>query len=286
MKKNWMIALAAMMAMAVFGACASYSHFNEGFRRGDFFYQREENTRRITITSYVGTASDVQIPSHIRRRPVRIIGEGAFAGNADGLISEMFGRELHEEVRDALGGRPVGRRNFGGSWIYRTELTSVNIPNGVFIIGERAFAHNTLTTVALPDTVIRIGDDAFRGNRITAVTIPRNVYSIGEWAFFHNGITSITIPGNVFYIGEGAFAQNPLTSITFEHTTGTIHQNMFTGSLGRVMRISIGANFNLLYDDDYPDFIWNSFREAYAENGHRAGIYTLNAEGAWDWQPR
>jgi len=319
MKRNWMIALAAMMAMAVFGACASYSHFNEGRRSGDFFTQRSEHgDRGVVITSFIGENSDVQIPSYIRRRPVRIIGEGAFAGNLDGRISEMFGTEFNEEVRNALGGKIIGQsgtlgaappswvrfmlfgvwaffmddNHFRGdstqdsSWIYRTELTSVTIPNGVFRIEEQAFARNAITTVVLPDTVIYIGDEAFRGNRISAVTIPRNVFNIGERAFFHNGITAITIPGNVFNIGEGAFANNPLTSITFEHDAGFIHQNVFQGSMGRVTRISIGANFNLLYDGDSPDVVWNSFREAYAENGHRAGIYTLNNEGAWDWQPR
>jgi len=285
MKRNWMAALVAVMTMVVFGACVSYSHFNSGLRSGDFFYRRTEHGDGVTITSYVGRDANVQIPSYIRRRPVRIIGAGAFSGDFAGELSEIFGEELREELRGALGGVPVGR-NFGGSWVYRTELTSVSIPNSVIIIGANAFIRNSITAVALPDNVIRINSGAFAHNLLTMIAIPGNVFHIGERAFQNNQISDITIPGNVVQIGEGAFAHNPLTSITFEHNTGTIHQNMFTGSLGRVTQISIGANFNLHYDGDYPDVIWESFREAYAENGHRAGIYTLTDAGEWNWQPR
>ena len=64
-------------------------------------------------------------------------------------------------------------------------MTSVEIPNSVKEIGERAFyCCYSLTSVEIPNTVKEIGQDAFiRRQSLTSVEIPDNVETIGEAAF-------------------------------------------------------------------------------------------------------
>ena len=66
-----------------------------------------------------------------------------------------------------------------------TEVTSVNIPNGVTSIGDDAFRKYTaLTSVTIPPSVTSIGESAFAGcSSLTSITIPPSVTSIRGFAF-------------------------------------------------------------------------------------------------------
>lgn len=133
-----------------------------------------------------------------------------------------------------------------------TELTSVNIPDGVIAIGNSAFGNcprlrnitvnkknpvyhsmdncliETETGIliagcnasSIPDGVISIGYCAFADcTEITSITIPDSVTSIAGDAFARcKGLTSITIPDSVTSIAGYAFYETELTDIYF---TGT-----------------------------------------------------------------
>ena len=125
-------------------------------------------------------------------------------------------------------------------------LTSVEIPNSVTSIGEKAFygctkltnvhisdlaawrnidfadkyanpmyfARNLylnaklVTELVIPEGVTNIKDYVFYNcNCLTSVAIPNSVTNIGAYAFYGcTGITSVTIPNSVKSIGSGAFA--------------------------------------------------------------------------------
>jgi len=108
------------------------------------------------------------------------------------------------------------------------------------------------------------------------------VNEIGANAFRGSGLASVTIPDSVAAIGYGAFALNPLASVTIGNGVSVLRENAFGGSLETLSRISIGANVTL---EGTSSAAWMGFREAYEENGQRAGVYTFS-DGAWNWQRR
>ena len=88
----------------------------------------------------------------------------------------------------------IGNRAF----LWRSGLTSVDIPDGVTSIGYGAFCYCTgLTSVDIPDGVTSIGHFAFYDcSRLTSVDIPDSVTSIGNDAFSRCfGLTSVTFTG-------------------------------------------------------------------------------------------
>ena len=90
-----------------------------------------------------------------------------------------------------------------------TEVTSVNIPNGVTSIGDYAFDDCVnLASITIPDGVTSIGKSAFDGcTDLASITIPNSVTSIGDYAFnWCKSLTSITIPDSVTSIGLDVFS--------------------------------------------------------------------------------
>jgi hypothetical protein len=171
----------------------------------------------VIITAYTGKAAQVRIPPVIKGLPVKEIGDGAF---------------------------------------YWTSITSVIIPNGVTVIGERAFSVCfALVSVSIPEGVTTIGDRSFSHcQRLSAVTLPQSLTSIGSNAFSYcwslssvtfkttslasipngtfwncNTLAKLIIPEGVTIIGEGAFADcELLTSVSLPSTIKTIELDAFS----------------------------------------------------------
>lgn len=72
---------------------------------------------------------------------------------------------------------------FNGS--HYSSLTSIEIPDSVISIGDKAFMScRNLTSITIPDSVISIGDKAFSGcSSLASITLPDSVTSIGLCAF-------------------------------------------------------------------------------------------------------
>ena len=81
------------------------------------------------------------------------------------------------------------------------NLTSINIPNSVTLIGTEAFDSSGLTSITIPDSVTSIGGSAFSGcSDLISVTLPNNdrFNIIQSQLFFScSQLTSITIPDSV-----------------------------------------------------------------------------------------
>ena len=108
------------------------------------------------------------------------------------------------------------------------EVTNIQLPDGLKIIGESAFEDNALTSVTLPRTVTTIEKAAFKDNEgLTEVNTSVKLTTIGDEAFYDTRFTEIDLPETLTYIGKGAFSYVPLTSITIPGAVNTIGADAF-----------------------------------------------------------
>ena len=95
-----------------------------------------------------------------------------------------------------------------GGFSYCSDLTSVDIPDGVISIGNSAFIGcSSLASIDIPDGVVSIGDYAFTEcSSLTSVDIPDGVTSLGDGAFCYcSGLESVTLGSGLETIGDWAF---------------------------------------------------------------------------------
>jgi len=115
------------------------------------------------------------------------------------------------------------------AFCFCTSLTSISIPNGITEIKEETFESCTnLTSVTIPDSVTSIEYGAFKGCKsLTNITIPNSITEIDREAFTGcYNLSSIIIPDSVTKIDMYAFLWSGLISVTFQ---GNITSNNLEG---------------------------------------------------------
>lgn len=126
--------------------------------------------------------------------------------------------------------RFIGSESFANAGRY---LTSVDIPEGVVQIGERAFAGcSSLASVTLPSTLLSIDHYAFSGcTSLASITIPNSVKYIGTGMFRGcRGLTNITLSNNISSIPSTCFSGcTSLTGLTIPSSVKVIGDGSFKG---------------------------------------------------------
>jgi hypothetical protein len=97
---------------------------------------------------------------------------------------------------------------------YIDKHTASSEKKNIGTIQEWAFAYNDLTAVNIPEGITVIGKGAFASNALASVLLPRSLQTIDGWAFAHNHISSVVFPENVTLIGEYAFLGNAILEVT------------------------------------------------------------------------
>ncbi len=212
---------------------------------GDFVYEIIDD-RTVEISSYIGTESDLIIPSIIDGYTVVNIGDYAFE-ECESLIKvtipdsvvnifyhAFFGCKNLTEVIIPDSVAYVDYTAFG----YCESLTSITVDknNSSYFSDEYGVlfqkdgiliqfpVNNKMNEYTIPDNVTGINECAFsKCKSLTKVIIPDGVTCIGGGAFgICSSLTEITIPDSVTFIGIEAFLDcNSLETIYY---TGTEEQ--------------------------------------------------------------
>lgn len=174
----------------------------EAYQDSDFtYFLQMDNT--FMITDYLGTSTDVVIPSEFDGKPVTTIGTSAF---------------------DPNNGNPG-----------QPKLTSVTLPPSVTMINTFAFAHNELTAIEIP-SVTHIGRGAFQYNRLQSIVFGKVTF-LDEYAFADNQLESVTIPDSLATIGRYAFQNNRLSSVSLPEGLEIIDSYAFNGNRLKTLQI-------------------------------------------------
>ena len=85
-------------------------------------------------------------------------------------------------------------------------LKWITIPSNIRAIGYSTFSNSGLTTIELPDSVRTIGERAFSDcKNLTKVKLPSNIRAIDYSTFSNSGLTTIELPDSVRTIDKEAF---------------------------------------------------------------------------------
>ncbi len=161
------------------------------------------------------TVTSVEIPDTVEE-----IGDEAFMNNTDSVI---YGRIRLWSLNLPNSVKKIGNKAFG--WNGITELT---IPDSVQEIGDMAFAYNNIGKIAIPNTVQKLGKGAFEGNKIIEATV--SAKNIGDDAFRFNQIQTLEITNSVEKMGKEMFAYNKLTELTLPDFFKVIPYGAFRGN--------------------------------------------------------
>ncbi|MDY0063990.1 MAG: leucine-rich repeat protein [Bacilli bacterium] len=178
----------------------------------------------VTITSYIGTDSEVIIPSMIEGLPVKTIGASAFYYNTnftsvvipEGIVTiEQFAFHSTSLTSFTIPSTTTfcDISNFGISTLSNINVETDNLTytsvNGVLYSKDKTilirFPTNKDDT---PDFtgVIHIENSAFSETGFENLIIPEGVLTIGDSSFFGcSNLTSITLPSTLQSIGSSAF---------------------------------------------------------------------------------
>jgi len=98
-----------------------------------------------------------------------------------------------------------GRYGQGGAFSH-TDLTSVTLHDGITEIDDYAFdAVGTLTSINFPEGLTRIGNRAFLYSGLSTVTLPSTLTYIDEYAFYSNPNLGQVIVPNGCTVGKEVF---------------------------------------------------------------------------------
>ena len=236
LQKFTAILLAVIMTLGVFTVvpftASAVGEIPRELQIGDFYVFLDDDGT-LEIEKYIGTATELTIPSELDEYKVISIGDSAFY-SCDRLTSVT--------ISDSV--TSIGY----GAFMSCTSLTSITIPDSVTSIGNCAFYDcDGLTSVTIPDSVTYIGYSAFDCcTNLTNITIPDSVTSIGYGVFMScTSLTSITIPNSVTIIGEKAFHEcTSLTNITIPDSVTSIDYMAF-GYYGNAFYPSKIENFTI-----------------------------------------
>lgn len=232
-------------------------------KRDDYF-KREAF---VEIIEYLGSSTEVKVPSAIDGVPVRKIGNG----------KESHKSAFPKNIKSV--NLPDTVYVIGDYAFYDTEIETINIPETAYKIEDYAFCNcfgiknlklpsaisfmgvhalerTCITEVVLTELTEKIPDYCFYGcENLKKVVIGDKIEEIGEHAFGKNkALTQIDIPDTIKFISEGAFENCSLGSLKLPENI-KLGEKAFSGNLFTELTIPKGveAYSNKTKPDGYEE---------------------------------
>ena len=227
MKKILALVLACVLLLTALPALA------DNVRTSGLYTYEIKGNGTITITDFDWKANgdaDIYIPNLIDGYTVTGIGDGAFRCYDEELTSKNADDYFDDYIKDVSVAVtiPDTIKTIGTKAFWLSNISTINIPNSVGLIGEGAFAgcSSCLFKVAPNQTSFAVIDEglynkskkeliAFSGeitNQIDSiglprsfVTIPNGILSIGAYALAGVGCDKVELPSTLVTIGDYAF---------------------------------------------------------------------------------
>lgn len=152
----------------------------------------------VKIIKYIGTETEVVIPTEIDNKPITVIGSLCFHAT-DAKVTSVKISESIEEIEES-------------AFYYMDTLTAITIPDNVVKISSRAFAWcNSLESVTLGNGITEIPEFCFNHcSKLASITLTDQITKIGVRAFSYcDSLTEVNIPSNISEVGERAFESCP-----------------------------------------------------------------------------
>lgn len=93
-------------------------------------------------------------------------------------------------------------------------MDTLVLPDGIEVIGDKAFGNSCFNTIVIPDSVTEIGNSAFAQSTVRNVNIPESVTKIGNKAFEEcRNLGDIVVPESVTEFGTDMFLGATINSV-------------------------------------------------------------------------
>lgn len=143
---------------------------------GDWEFQLLNNEAKIT--GYIGTDTDVVIPSTVYGVPVTKV-EISWNGNHFRNVESLEYPGTVKKIKN----NEVGK-----------NLKKITLHEGTEIIGDYAFDGTSISSINLPSTVKEIGEHAFQNcTSLSQINLHNGVKKIGEFSFYKTGFTEVDL---------------------------------------------------------------------------------------------
>lgn len=178
-------------------------------------YTYEIADGEATLTGCSGYGSTLTIPDTLGGAPLCAIGDYVFLG-AENLTSVVVPDSVYM----------IGASAFSGS-----SLEEIQLSQSLLYIDIAAFKGSSLKTVNFPDSLLEIADRAFYETQLSSVVLPDGLLAMGEEAFENcDSLTSVVLPSAMVYCGDEAFMGcNQLTQVTIPEGLTMLGDYMFSG---------------------------------------------------------
>lgn len=213
----------------------------ELYYNDDFIYEVLSD-KTITIHCYIGTASDVMVPSSIDDLPVVSVESLAFYGTN---VKEVNISEGITTLKDE-------------AFFYSSLLESAKLPATIKTVGQGVFRDCVnLKTVTFAEDKGVLGKYMFYGcTRLESVNIPEGAESIPVGAFSYcQSLKNVRLPENLNTIYDYAFYGSGLESIALPKSLENIHTRAFAESEALAEISGADKEFEFVADDAFYNCI-------------------------------